>query len=95
MQPETIRQGLTPIEPCDRPSPLHFEMAYQARVAGDRIRFAIKHFEQFAQSSEHVRVVSLQLRDALGRLDELDRQFQTPSRMHVRQRSATKTEGGA
>src|SRR5690348_12893749 len=26
MLPETIRHGLTPVEPCDRPSPMHFEM---------------------------------------------------------------------
>jgi len=58
MQPETIRQGLKPIEPCDRPSPLHFEMVYQARIASDRIRFAIKHLEQFAQGLEHVREVT-------------------------------------
>jgi hypothetical protein len=31
---------------------MHFEMAYQARVACDRIRFAIKHLEQFARGSE-------------------------------------------
>jgi len=31
-----------------RPSAIEFEMAYQARVAIDRIRFAIKHAEQFA-----------------------------------------------
>ena len=28
-----------------RPSPIEFEMAYQARIAIDRIRFAIKHTE--------------------------------------------------
>jgi hypothetical protein len=80
MQPETVRQGLTPAEPCDRPSPIHFEMAYQARVASDRIRFAIKHLEQFARGSEQAREVSLQLLDALDRLEELDRQFQYLSR---------------
>jgi len=32
-----------------RPSAIEFEMAYQARVAIDRIRFAIKHAEQFAR----------------------------------------------
>ena len=29
-----------------RPTPTEFEMAYQARVAIDRIRFAIKHTER-------------------------------------------------
>ena len=81
MQSETIRQGLTPVEPRGQRSPIDFEMAYQARVAVDRIRFAIKQIEQFGQSSEHVREASLQLLDALDRLEELDRQFQTRSRM--------------
>jgi hypothetical protein len=34
-----------------RPGPIEFEMAYQARVAIDRIRFAIKHTEQFERAS--------------------------------------------
>jgi hypothetical protein len=95
MQPETIPHGLTPIERCDRPSPLHFEMAYQARVVCDRIRFAIKHLDQFAQSSEPAREVSLQLLDALNRLEELDRQFQTRSRMGILSGRANGMEGGA
>jgi hypothetical protein len=66
---------------------MHFEMAYQARVACDRIRFAIKHLEQFARGSEPAREVSLQLLDSLDRLEELDRQFQTKSRMGVLSRS--------
>ena len=95
MQPETIRHGLTPVELRDQPSPMHFEMAYQARVACDRIRFAIKHLEQFAQGSEPEREVSLQLLDALNRLEELDRQFQTRSRMSIRSKGTNGTEGGA
>jgi len=93
MQPEAIRHGLTPIEVCDRPSPLHFEMAYQARVACDRIRFAIKHLEQFAQGSEPAREVSLQLLDALNRLEELGRQLQTRSRMGILSGRANGMEG--
>jgi hypothetical protein len=31
---------------------MEFEMAYQARVAMDRIRFAIKHAEQFAPHTD-------------------------------------------
>ena len=34
-----------------RPSPIEFEMAYQVRVAIDRIRFAIKATDQFAHHS--------------------------------------------
>jgi hypothetical protein len=48
-----------------RPSAMEFEMAYQARVAIDRIKFAIKHAE---------------LLDALDRLEALDRRFQVRSR---------------
>lgn len=76
MRPEMARQGLTPVEPRDRPSPIEFEMAYQARVAIDRIRFAIKHTEQFARQSDRSREVGLQLLDALDRLEALDRHFQ-------------------
>jgi hypothetical protein len=95
MQPEAMQQDLTPVKPCDRPSPIHFEMAYQARVASDRIRFAIKRLEQFARGSEPAREVSLQLLDALDRLEELDRRFQTRSRMGILSRGANGTEDGA
>jgi len=64
-----------------RPSALEFEMAYQARVAIDRIKFAIKHAEQFAKPCIHMREVSLQLLDALDRLEALDRRFQIRSRI--------------
>ena len=47
-----------------RPSAIEFEMAYQARVAIDRIRFAIKHAEQFARPCETMREVGLELLDA-------------------------------
>ena len=70
--PEAIRRV---DEPQGRPSPIEFEMAYQARVAGDRIRFAIKYIEQSTQCSELVREVSLQLLDALNRFDELTATF--------------------
>ena len=64
-----------------RPSAMEFEMAYQARVAIDRIKFAIKHTEQFARPCEAMREVGLELLDALGRLEALDRRFQVRSRM--------------
>jgi type IV secretion system protein VirB10 len=44
-----------------RPSALEFEMAYQARVAIDRIKFAIKHAEQFKKPCIHMREVGLQV----------------------------------
>jgi hypothetical protein len=64
-----------------RPSAMEFEMAYQARVAIDRIKFAIKHAEQFARPCDAVREVGLELLDALDRLEALDRRFQVRSRM--------------
>ena len=63
-----------------RPSPMEFEMAYQARIAIDRIKFAIKHAEQFARPCEAMREVGLELLDALERLEAVDRRFQARSR---------------
>lgn len=59
-----------------RPTALEFELAYQARVAIDRIRFAIKHTEQFAPHTDPIREVGLQLLDAMERLESADRSFQ-------------------
>jgi hypothetical protein len=42
-------------------------MAYQARVAIDRIRFAIEQTEQFAPQTGQIREAGLQLLDAPGR----------------------------
>ena len=64
-----------------RPSAIEFEMAYQARVAIDRIRFAIKHTELFANPCIHLREANMQLLDALDRLESLDRRFQNRSRI--------------
>lgn len=58
------------------PTPAEFEMAYQARVAIDRIRFAISQNERSASSSDQVREANLQLLDALGRLENVERKFQ-------------------
>ena len=63
-----------------RPSAVEFEMAYQARVAIDRIKFAIRHTEQFSKPCIHMREAGLQLLDALERLESLDRRFQARSR---------------
>jgi hypothetical protein len=90
-----MQQSLTSVEPRDRPSPIDFGVAYQARVALESIRLAIKHIERVAQGSEQVREVSLLMQDALDRVDELDSQFQTRSRIRVLPRSANGTESGA
>jgi hypothetical protein len=62
------------------PSAIEFEMAYEARVAIDRIRFAIKHTEQFGPRSDQMREAGLQLLDALQRLEKVERRFQARSR---------------
>lgn len=59
-----------------RPTPMEFELAYQARVAIDRIRFAIKHTDQFAPHTDQMQEASLQLLDALQRLETAERRFQ-------------------
>jgi hypothetical protein len=59
---------------------IDFEMAYQARVASDRIRFAIRQIDCTTDHSEHLREVSLQLLDALDRLECAERHFQGISR---------------
>ena len=66
-----------------KPSAIAFEMAYQARVAIDRIKFAIRHVEQFSKPCIHMREAGLQLLDALDRLESLDRRFQIRSRIAV------------
>lgn len=63
-----------------RPSSVEFEMAYQARVAIDKIKFAIKHAEQFAPRTDAMKEAALQLLDALERLESADRRFQQRSR---------------
>ncbi|HWF48112.1 MAG TPA: hypothetical protein VG168_13975 [Bryobacteraceae bacterium] len=59
---------------------VEFELAYQARVAMDRIRFAIKHTEQFAPRTEQMQEAGMQLLDALQRLETAERGFQEQSR---------------
>src|ERR1035441_4868795 len=83
MRSEIIHQvvGLIEAEARSRPSPIEFEMAYQARVAIDRIKFAIRHTEQFAKPCIYTREAGLQLLDALERLESLDRRFQIRSRV--------------
>ena len=73
MSSEAMHQILEQIEADvqSRPSPIEFEMAYQARVAIDRINFAIKHTEQFGPRTEPIREAGLQLLDALQRLESV------------------------
>jgi hypothetical protein len=77
MSLEIMRQIIETIQADSmlRPSALEFEMAYQVRVAIDRIRFAIRHAEQFGKPCEATREAGMQLLDALQRLESLDRRF--------------------
>ena len=83
MSSEIMRQIVQTIEADvqSRPSAIEFEMAYQARVAIDRIKFAIRHAEQFGKPCEAMREAGIQLLDALQRLESLDRRFQARSRI--------------
>jgi hypothetical protein len=63
-----------------RPSALEFEMAYQARVAADRIRFAIRQTEIAPGHPEAMREAGMQFLDALQRLEYIDHRFQNRSR---------------
>jgi hypothetical protein len=57
------------------PAAIVFELAYQARIAIDQIKFAIRHAEQSVPLSESAREVNLQLLDALNRLQSAERHF--------------------
>jgi hypothetical protein len=76
-----MRQIVETIEAdvLSRPSAIEFEMAYQARIAIDRIKFAIKHADQFGKLCDAMREAGMQLLDALQRLESLDRRFQARS----------------
>ncbi len=89
MSSEIMHQIIETIEADvkSRPSAIEFEMAYQARVAADRIKFAIKHTEQFAHPCDAIREASMQLLDVLERLEALDRNFQTRSRIATHHRN--------
>jgi hypothetical protein len=55
---------------------LSFELAYQARVAIDRIRFAIRQGEAVAPAHPVLVETRMQLLDALDRLESAERHFQ-------------------
>lgn len=81
-----------PADSISRPSALEFEMAYQVRVAIDRIRFAIRHAEQFARPCNAAREAGMQLLDALQRLETLDRRFQVRSQIATPHKNGNLTE---
>jgi hypothetical protein len=65
-------EGRSPVPP----TPIEFELAYQARVATDRMRYAIKCIEQFGPRSDEMREACFQLLDGLDRLESAERNFQ-------------------
>jgi hypothetical protein len=62
------------------PSLSEFEFAYQARVAIEKIRFAIKQLDRLTSGTHCIQEVSLQLVDALDRLQSAERKFELRSR---------------
>jgi hypothetical protein len=91
MSSEALHQIVEQIETDgqSRPLPIEFEMAYQARVAINRIRFAIKHTEQFAPRIDAIRENGLPLLDASERLEAVERKFQLRSRIKRTSQSVT------
>ena len=77
MRSETLKEfiGFIEAEVHARPSALEFELAYQARVAIDRIRFAIKATENRSHPDQ-LQEAGMQLLDALDRLEAAERRFQ-------------------
>lgn len=90
MRSENLREIAETIEADaqSRLSAMEFEMAYQARVVMDRIKFAIKHVEKFARPCDTMREVGLELLDALERLESLERRFQARSRTSISRANA-------
>jgi urease accessory protein UreF len=84
MKSEILQEFVAMVEANaqSRPSLGEFEMAYQARVAIDRIRFAIKATESTKERTEQLREAGMQLLDALDRLEVAERRFQDRWRRH-------------
>ena len=74
-----------------QPSPCEFELAYQARIAMDRIRYAIRTTEQAGGNTEQLRNAGMQLLDALDRLESADRRFQQRTRCANPERADSKS----
>jgi hypothetical protein len=77
MKPESVKEIFTLVENhvARQPSAMEFEFAYQARVAIDHLRCAIKASEQSMSQSEN-RQIAFRLLDALDRLESAETSFQ-------------------
>jgi hypothetical protein len=82
MNSELLHQFLESVQAKarSRSSGLEFEMAYQARIAIDRIKLAVRRTEQADSRGDHIREAGLLLLEALDRLQSVERRFQLRSR---------------
>jgi hypothetical protein len=96
MSAELAHKVFSLVESAVRPqiTPVEFEMAYQARVAIDRIRFAIRVTEKSVHHPEQLREAGFQLLDALGRLEAAERSFQRRFRSSSRDETTETTARG-
>ena len=62
-------------------------------MAADRIRFAVRQIDEPAHHSDRLREASMQLLDALDRLESAERRFQGLSKLHFGS-NRTDTESG-
>ena len=69
-----------------------FELAYQARIAIDRIRFVIRQTENLLSQSAPGREAGLQLLDALDRLQSAESHFQRMFRKPIRSAQSASSE---
>lgn len=76
-----------------RPSPTEFELAYQARIAIERMKFAVRLTEKFATPCSSVLEANILLLEAVGRLEEADRHFQSRFRSVITQDSEALQNG--
>ena len=85
MKSETAREFLSIVEKhvALRLSPIEYEMAYQMRVAIDRIQFAIRHIERIGPGTYQNREAAFQLLDALDRLTRAEQKFQRHFREQI------------
>ncbi len=71
-----------------------FEFAYQARIAVERIRFAIRQTDQLAVNQPILQEVGMQLLDALDRLEMAERHFQELFRRSLQARANQSVPNG-
>ncbi len=76
-----MSRWLDPASCCNSENqpPESFEMAYQIRVAIDKMRFAIKSSEQYSCDRRVMLETRMQLLDALQRLETAERRFSQAS----------------